>query len=177
MSATVTATCDNVLSEPAIVFEDITISMRMSLALYILPLCVTDRHVLKYGTYNSSHCVACFQWPLQQRTALIKNQLTNRYLSLLLNFLLLFFFSMGNSVHALFPLSLSSPHWHAKRFANVDGRSRALSDWLNDHISEPAASKCESCRTIPRTREQQWVTKGDTCDRTRICNASLFEAQ
>ena len=78
----------------------------------------------------------------------------NKYLSLLLKFLLLFFLSMGNSVHALSPLSLSSLLAPLTRNANGDGRGRALSEWLDDHISEPAASKYESCRTIPKTAER-----------------------
>ena len=34
-----------------------------------------------------------------------------------------------------------------------------MSNWLNGHVSEPAASKYESCRSIPRTAEQQLVTR------------------
>ena len=49
----------------------------------------------------------CRLFSMTFATAFMKS--ANKYLSLLLKFLL-FFLSMGNTVHALFPLSLSSPH-------------------------------------------------------------------
>ena len=131
----------------------------------VFPLCVTDRHLLQYGTTLPS----CRLFSIIFTTAFMKS--ANKCLSLLLKFLLLFFLSIGNSVHALSPLSLSSLLAPPTRNATGDGRGRVLSDRLDDHISEPAASKYESCRTIPKTAKL-----GTAANDKEICTIELESA-